>query len=92
MKAWTWFIGLAAASCFVAACSVQDAVDDAGYVCKDGVEFFVYSKYTGGGYSYSLAPHYKNTKGELYACDASTGYREAVSGPRLDPVVVPPAQ
>lgn len=73
---------LVAALALVGCNNVQGAVEDSDYVCKGGVEYFVYSKYTGNGYSYSVVPHFKNTKGELWGCDPVTGWREAVSGPR----------
>lgn len=52
----------------LAACgSVQEDVENSGYVCKDNVEYFVYEKYSGGNYSYSVVPHFK-PDGSLYTC------------------------
>lgn len=60
-------IALAAIS--LSACTAQYAVDHADLVCKDGVEYFVYTKYnTKGDVTFSVVPHYKNAKGELFSC------------------------
>lgn len=62
------FLVIAALALGVTACDgVQEDVTNSDYVCKDGVEYFVYSKYSGNGYSYSVVPHYK-PDGSLYTC------------------------
>jgi hypothetical protein len=53
----------------LAACTTaQQAVDSASYVCKDGVQYFVYEKMnTNGDASYSVVPHFK-VDGTLFSC------------------------
>ena len=47
--------------------NVQQDVEESDYVCKDGVEYFVYTKATGSGITYSVVPHFK-ADGSLYTC------------------------
>ena len=62
------YLALAALVAALAACTnVQKEVEQSDYVCKDGVEYFVYTKYTGSGVSYSVVPHFK-PDGSLYTC------------------------
>lgn len=77
------FLAAFAAIALVGCGSVQDAVDDSDYVCKDGVQYFVYGKMnTAGHMSYSVVPHYKNTKGELFACGETNAVETGVDNGR----------
>ncbi|RZK44587.1 MAG: hypothetical protein EOO61_03270 [Hymenobacter sp.] len=47
---------------------VQSAIDDADMICRDNVEYMVYSKLSSNGsLSYSVVPHFK-PDGSLYTC------------------------
>ena len=61
------YLALTALMALSACGGVQGAVEDSDFVCKDGVEYFVYTKYTGSGVSYSVVPHFK-PDGTLYTC------------------------
>lgn len=61
---------LLAAALTLAACDdgAQKSVDEAEYICKDGVEYFVYTKISSSGVGYSVVPHFK-PDGTLYTCE-----------------------
>lgn len=60
-------LALIAFAALAACTNVQEDVNQSGYVCKSGVEYFVYEKYASGGVSYSVVPHFK-PDGSLYTC------------------------
>jgi len=50
----------------------QGAVDDATFVCKDGVEYFVYERIDSAGHVASnVVPHF-HIDGTLYPCRKET--------------------
>lgn len=67
---------LIVAALALSACGgVQGAVQNSDYVCKDGVEYFVYEKWSGSNPTYSVVPHYR-PDGTLFTC---TGARKHAS-------------